>query len=712
MTERIDREALEQEKADIQNLVSELEDNYRKAEISEKNYEELSRKYADRIAEIDAALGMFPDKRKQPEEKTITKDDSEKLSDEVEEAEEPEEENEAKKDQTQSKKGTDSKGEKKGGLFSRLIGKKGADGDKGDKKEEKKDQKSSDEPPEVDLGGLDPSSPEAIEKLAAAAAANAGVDTSESKEEEAPTGDSGVPKDIEIEKLKLMLEAVREEQKSTDESIRNLAESIGEIRSMVFTEDSSLKEEGARMERIETEIGEVKPKEIENKFRDFRAKMEQTDLAIEKLETKSTDLAERVNKVYDMMKKIGGVENLITIDKDIQQKIDDIKEALKYTERLALKTEKMFIDVNRALQDMVVYKTRQEGLDESVKDLIKNIDAINARLNDVITRKDLDTTRQDILLLHNHLEEIQKVLPLLETKMPETIAALREERGNIQLFLESLADHYKSRTITSVEYEEAKRKNMAKLAKIEEQLRDEWKKVEGMVASGVLPKDQTTTSDGENGSEAQPTAPAPQPEARPSEPQSGASGTREAEEKTEAKEEAEEEKPKKPKRTRKKKEPIPEPVASPETEKETKKSGTSSPEENPDDVSQPAKPKTVEPVPAEDPSNTPLPEKNVEERSSPAPSNTSLPAPKDHTVPIKSALPKQVQQAPDTEVELDEDTQRKAVENFVESAVSRLGSRPAVPITTSPSNQSETSESGPDKGSMEDVIKKVREKMR
>jgi hypothetical protein len=487
MANKIDREALEQEKSDIQNLIAELEESYRRAEISEKNYEELSRKYADRLTEIGRALGTdatVKSEAKKESKETISEDSKEHL-------EELPEENPQKEDKI------DKKDVKKTGLFSRLIGKKSEEEEKEEKKDdEKKVEKKNDEPTEVDLGNLDPSSPEAIEKLAAAAATNAGVDTTEVKED-VQVDDTSEPKDIEIEKIKLMIETLREGQKSTDESIRNLAESIGEIRSMVFTEDSSIKEEGAKMERIETEIGEIKPKEIENRFREFRTKMEQTDLGIEKLERKSEDLAEKVNMVYEMMKKIGGVENLITIDKDIQKKIDDIKEALKYTERLALKTEKMFIDINREIQDIVIYKTRQEGLDESVRDLIKGMDAINARMNDVITKKDLDTVKQDILLMHNHLEEIQKVLPLLEAKIPETIVALREERRNIMLFLDSLSEHYKSRTINLAEYEEAKRKNMAKLAKIEEQLREEWKNLESTIAAGMLPKEQTTQEGGE-----------------------------------------------------------------------------------------------------------------------------------------------------------------------------------------------------------------------
>ncbi|MBI4894403.1 MAG: hypothetical protein HY833_01560, partial [Candidatus Aenigmarchaeota archaeon] len=55
---KISREALLQEKRDVQDLRSHLEEEYRKAEISERNYDELAAKYDERVRYIDKTLGI------------------------------------------------------------------------------------------------------------------------------------------------------------------------------------------------------------------------------------------------------------------------------------------------------------------------------------------------------------------------------------------------------------------------------------------------------------------------------------------------------------------------------------------------------------------------------------------------------------------------------------------------------------------------------
>lgn len=487
---------LQQEKADIENLKMHLEEEYRKADISERNYEELRQKYDDRIAEIDRMLeegGVAPS---QPREKVDSKEETDEGGKEAEQAEEPQPE---QKDDGEKKKG---------GLFSKLSFGKKKEADGGDEsdpavaaakaaeEEAKKGGKKKDEG-EPDLDGLDPSSPEAIEKLAAQLAGQSGAAPSSSGQDEAASSsdDSGSPKDIEVEKLKVIIDSIREAQKSTDDSVRSLAESIGEMRSMVFTEDSSLKEEASKVERLEDDVAGVKPKEIEAKFREFSTKMEQNEINMEKFQRKSDDLAEKVNKAYEMLKGIGGVENLISINKDVQGKVDDIREALKYTERLALKTERIFIDLNKDIQDIVIYKTRQEGLEESVKEMIKSMDGLNARMNELMTKKDLDTVREDVMVLQRQMEEFNKALPIVDSKMPETIALLRNERNNVLLFMDTLKEHFRSGIINAVEFEDAKRKNMAKLAKIESDLKQEWRNFQAMVQSGAMQKEDAP-SDG------------------------------------------------------------------------------------------------------------------------------------------------------------------------------------------------------------------------
>lgn len=458
------KDDLLKEIADIKNLMSHLGDEYRKSNISEKYYQELKEKYSQKLGELEKRLGS---KEEVAEEE---KDDAEENSEEVEKEEK----------------------KPKAGIFGKILGKKDKPQEAKQEKVEKKKEKAEEEK-EIEVGEVEEMTPEVIEKLAQQVAQGAGVTGTESKEEaneEAPEGKEGTSKDIEIEKLKVMIDAVRDAKRATDETIQTISESIGEIRSMAFQTDTSFRETSLKLEKIEDEISEVKPKEIDMKFKEISGNIEKFQMQIEKFDKKSEDLATKVNEVYKILKGIGGIENLVNLNKDIQKKIEDMKEALKYTERIAFKTEKSFIDLNKSLEEFDLYKRKQEGLDEMTKDLMKTVDGMNARLDSFLTKKDLEMFRGDILVLQKQVEEINKILPVVQAKLPETITSFRKEKEDILLFLDSLEQNLKAGGMTIGEYEAVRKKNLNKLVEIESKLMDEWDKIKESLEKGEIPKEE------------------------------------------------------------------------------------------------------------------------------------------------------------------------------------------------------------------------------
>jgi hypothetical protein len=523
-------EELTKEKNGLEDMMSHLETEYRKANISEESYSELKEKYSKRLEELNKELGIK--KTGEPETKKSVKQPQKTEIEEVKE-ETPEEEKpgtieeETNKENLpeetpkklgflkklfSGKKEKDSKGETseeikeekpetveesrkteeeepevkkeekpKIGIFGKILGKKEKTQEAKPEETEKKEEKSKKEE-ELEVGEIGEMTPEVIEKLARQVAEASGTtETKTPVEEETSEDQAGTGKDIEIEKLRVMIDATREANRTTDETIRTISESIGELRSMVFQADASLKESTLKMEKIEDEIGEVKPQEIVKKFRGLNETIEKQQINQEKLERKSEDLAEKVNKVYEMLKGIGGIENLIQLNKNIQEKLTDINEAVKYIERLGAKTEKIFIDLNKNLEDFVLYKTKQEDVEESLKDIIKSIDALNVKFEGYVNKKDLETFKEDDMIIKKQLEEINKVLPLVKVKLPDRMANLRREKEDIILLLDSIKEQLERGNITKEEYQNVKSKNISKVKIIDNELNKEWKKIENLV---------------------------------------------------------------------------------------------------------------------------------------------------------------------------------------------------------------------------------------
>ncbi|HKZ45622.1 MAG TPA: hypothetical protein VJ343_02860 [archaeon] len=445
---KLDVEGLLKEKADVESMISYLEDDYRKATVSEKSYAELKQKHLKRLEEINQSLESkgFEVKNNKKEEVEEEDEEEEEQEKEVKPKEEPEKTSEEKKEE-----------KPKIGLLKKLFGKKE------EKTEEKTEEEKTAEEGPVFIDPLKPPPEEHRKPVEATIPAEGGE-----------PGMGGV----EIEKLKVMIDAIREAKQGTDETIRTLSESIGEVRSMVFQADAGLRESMLKMEKIEDDLSEIKPQEIVKKFRETNDLVERHQMTLEKLDKKSEDLAEKINKVHEMLKSIGNVENLAGISKDVEEKLEDIKEAVKYIERIGSKTEKIFIDLSKGLDDLAVYKAIQSDFDDSMKEIIKTIDGLNVKFESYVSKKDLDAFKEDVFVIKKQIEEINKILPMLQINFPESMITLRKDKEDILMFLDSVEEQLRAGKLIRSEYEKIKESNKKKLKEIDEQLDREWKILE------------------------------------------------------------------------------------------------------------------------------------------------------------------------------------------------------------------------------------------
>ena len=363
------------------------------------------------------------------------------------------------------------------------------------------------EPPKeekkLEPGEIEEVTPEVIERLATQMAEGIGATTkaveTPAEEEEKPmkTGSPESDLAIEIEKLKVMIDGFREAKKTTDDTIQNISENIGEIRSMVMQADANFKTSMANMEKMEDEVSGIKPKEISKRFNEIKETMEKDKLEAEKLQRKADATSDKVNEMYEMLKSIGSIENLINLNNDIQTKLKDINEAIKYIQRIGTKTEKIFIDLSKGLEDLVLLKAKQEDFDESLKNSLNSIDSLNVKLKDYVSKSDLESFRKDVLMLKKQIDEVKKVLPVAELKLPEGIIKLRKDKEDIEMFLNSLETQLIEGKLNKAEYEEMKRINTKKLEDIEKRLEKEWKDIDRVMKpyseEGLTPEDAQVT---------------------------------------------------------------------------------------------------------------------------------------------------------------------------------------------------------------------------
>ncbi|MBI4175767.1 MAG: hypothetical protein HY518_01050 [Candidatus Aenigmarchaeota archaeon] len=286
---------------------------------------------------------------------------------------------------------------------------------------------------------------------------------------------------IETERLKALIDALKEGRQATDERIQRITENIGEIRSLVFQREGAASQQEMKLKKMEELVNEIKPQEIAKEFSKRDKTLAQDDVRLEKIEKKLDEVSRTAAGTQALIKSIGGLENVASINTEMARKTQMVSDTAKRIDRLSDKIEKIFIDLNKNLEEFLLYKTKQDTMDELVKDMLKSVDSLTIKLEGYVQKEDLNLMKTDIAGLSGKLEEVGKlidmIIPVVRLKLPDTIQSLKKDRDDIETLLASLEKAYKGKSLSRKEYLKARETNLQKLADIEEHLKKEWQKI-------------------------------------------------------------------------------------------------------------------------------------------------------------------------------------------------------------------------------------------
>ncbi len=295
----------------------------------------------------------------------------------------------------------------------------------------------------------------------------------------------------EVEKLKVLIDALKEGGAASEERMQRLTESIGEIRSMMFNTDNSVKSGESKIELLEENMAEIDPRKVEKEFSKRDKSLGVFDLRVEKLERKMQDATTGVRELQDVLTSVGGLHNIADIDHEVTKKLGDVRESSKEIKRMTERTEKMFLELNKRMDEFFIYRAKQEALDEIVRDVIKSIDTVNTRLENTVNKTYVNSLRDSFKGVEDKIAKINstmsRALPIADLMIPKDIQEMSSERESIKLLLASLDEEASSKKISNKEYLQAKDANQKKLAEIEEKIRQAIQKPGASGAQPAVP---------------------------------------------------------------------------------------------------------------------------------------------------------------------------------------------------------------------------------
>lgn len=341
-----------------------------------------------------------------------------------------------------------------------------------------------------------------IKQLAKSVAGGDDSDEEESSKQEVEkpdkSVDSGAPKSAHVEKLEASIDMLKEQIGSITDRLQNTSQSVGEIRQMFRGLEASFNNIEKDIDKLKTQVGDLEPEKIKKNLEEVTRNIENNKNSLNKLEERLERTEQRANNVQETLNDLGSLDNLIELNNDFSNKLSEIKEAERYIERLAQKSEKLNIQMKKKMDEYNRYKARVDSLDEKSSDMFKKLDNVSIEVQDSVKVDEMKKLKTRIKELEEQLKEYSKIAPLADMALPEPIAELREKRNDVEEFLQNLEEEYEKGEISTGDYERIKDSNEKKLEKINEELIDLWDNIEELIESGGDKTEEKESEETEN----------------------------------------------------------------------------------------------------------------------------------------------------------------------------------------------------------------------
>ncbi|MFH1443348.1 MAG: hypothetical protein ABIG96_04915 [Candidatus Micrarchaeota archaeon] len=284
---------------------------------------------------------------------------------------------------------------------------------------------------------------------------------------------------LEIEKLKVKVESTEGSRSVMEERIEQIRESIGELRTMLFEKESSTKEQEAKLDKFIEMVSDLEPQRFAKELDKRDRQISDAAFRLEKMETMTGDMGQNLNRVRGMLDAIGSLKNIATVSKDIADRSSKIDNTVSKVERLADETGRVYVELNRKLNEFTLYRGKQDILAESLKELVNMTESMSGKLDNYVSREDMAGLKKDVEDARLMINELQTKLELATQgdEMPPHISDLQEEKEALEQILESNEEEYIEGQIKEDEYKRIKATHAKKLQTIRQKLRDELMKV-------------------------------------------------------------------------------------------------------------------------------------------------------------------------------------------------------------------------------------------
>jgi chromosome segregation ATPase len=276
--------------------------------------------------------------------------------------------------------------------------------------------------------------------------------------------------EVQFEKIRAYLDAMRDERSAGKENLARINQELGELRSGISTVDRKVSESEIKVHDIDATITDLKPQRLSMSLQNLDKTIKLHDARLEKTDDLSSAMLKRIGQTEEVMKKLGSLEKIVNFSRDAAKRLLEIEKREKRISRVSDKIDGIFMELNKRLDEFVLYKAKQDTLDELSQEMMKSMDDVNTRLQKFAEKTDIESLK----------DTFQTELASMRTEAGESpeVQRLQAQRTEIEGLIAMLDEQFKAGALPEADYNKTKEINMNRLADIERKI---------AVAKGSLP---------------------------------------------------------------------------------------------------------------------------------------------------------------------------------------------------------------------------------
>jgi hypothetical protein len=280
--------------------------------------------------------------------------------------------------------------------------------------------------------------------------------------------------ETEIDRIKAQIDAVRESRKVDDEKIQRVIEGLAEIRTLVYGREASAKEQEIKIEKMIDVISKIEPEKILLEMGRRDKEINNLGIRITKLEETTKEMTEMLKRIEMLLRNIGSLEHVINISNEASETFLRMQNIERNMQKMFDKVQGLYAELSKRMEEFMLYRAKQDRMEDLLTETIKNVDELMTKSAYFITKDDLEAFRATLAT---------EVSPTKE----EVSYDLASQKEEIEIFLKTLDEEFKNKSISKEEYEKLKKANIDKLKEIES-------KMKASSTTNILSEEKQTTS--------------------------------------------------------------------------------------------------------------------------------------------------------------------------------------------------------------------------